>query len=311
VTTDSKFVSNRRLLLPSNPEMTSRGENINGPTVVQIRFGLLKKPFYLLFFAHHHGKFIRVAFSRLPNGPFIRIHAWGLHWVWNPLSERRGHVASPESVLVDGKRYLLTHSPSRRLPKQKTYAARLYLGFFSPRPRLTLLPGYARFFSWDKQVYAVTHGRGLYRIKGPDWRPQELELDVREAIHLPDLEASVGIRHPFILPIGDNLLYFFTRRGDSPERIFASLLYFNTDKCASLGKPIEVLRPEMPFEGSELPTRPSAGGIARNSENAVRDPFVLELDGKYILYYAVQAERGIACAELDAGKLVEALLSQS
>lgn len=307
----NEFVGDRRLLLPSNPEITSRGENINGPTVMQLRFGIHKRPFFVLFYANHKGKFIRVAVSKQPAGPFIRIRVWGLHWVWNPLAERWGHVASPESVLVDGKRYLLSHSPSRRLPKQRTYAARLYLGLFSPRPRLTQLPAYARIFSWQKKMYAVANGGALYRIEQPGWKPRELEIDVREAIHSPALETSLRIRHPFILPIGENLVLFFTRRGDSPERILASLVVFNSDQSASVGKPIEVLRPELRFEGSGIPTKASAGGIAKDSENAVRDPFVFELEGKYILYYSVQAERGIACAELDAQKLVEALLAQS
>ena len=63
-------------------------------------------------------------------------------------------------------------------------------------------------------------------------------------------------------------------------------------------QPIEVLRPEFPWEGADLPIETSQGGAINVPVNQLRDPAIYEEDGRVYLLYAVAGERGIALAEV-------------
>ena len=62
--------------------------------------------------------------------------------------------------------------------------------------------------------------------------------------------------------------------------------------------PVEVLRAEFPWEGSDLPVEPSRGGAINVPANQIRDPAIYEEDGRVYLLYAVAGERGISLAEV-------------
>ena len=108
------------------------------------------------------------------------------------------------------------------------------------------------------------------------------------------------MRHSALL-IRDNQLYvFFTNRSDSPERIFLSTIDLSGDWINwTATEPVEVLRPETEWEGSDLPIEPSRGGYIDVRVNQLRDPAIYQEDNKTYLLYAVAGESGIAIAELD------------
>jgi hypothetical protein len=59
------------------------------------------------------------------------------------------------------------------------------------------------------------------------------------------------------------------------------------------------MRPERDYEGAKLPLVASRGGMASSFEHALRDPGVLNDDGRIYLYYSVAGEKGIAVARVN------------
>ena len=62
--------------------------------------------------------------------------------------------------------------------------------------------------------------------------------------------------------------------------------------------PVDVLRPEAPYECADLPNIPSAAGEIEGRANQIRDPATFEENGKAWLFYTICGEKGIAAAEL-------------
>ena len=62
--------------------------------------------------------------------------------------------------------------------------------------------------------------------------------------------------------------------------------------------PVEVLRPEMNYEGISYPNEPSRKGGGIEAQQ-LRDPGIFEEDGQLYLLYSVAGEEGIAIAELE------------
>jgi acetylornithine/succinyldiaminopimelate/putrescine aminotransferase len=66
----------------------------------------------------------------------------------------------------------------------------------------------------------------------------------------------------------------------------------------SPSEPVEVLRPELAWEGADAPLEPSTRSVAYGKVNQLRDPAIyVEGDRTYLLY-AIAGEGGIAIAEL-------------
>jgi hypothetical protein len=92
---------------------------------------------------------------------------------------------------------------------------------------------------------------------------------------------------------------FWTRVGDVPERILVSRIALTADwQQWRAGLPQEVLRPEHPWEGADLPLAPSWRSGIDLPVHQLRDPALFEEEGRTWLLYAVQGESGIALAEL-------------
>lgn len=97
---------------------------------------------------------------------------------------------------------------------------------------------------------------------------------------------------------GSTLLVFYSVIGDAPERILLSTIRLDTAPSSwELSPPIEVLRPELDYEGAQRPNVPSVKGPATNV-NQLRDPYVFVDNGTTYLYYGIAGESGIAVAEL-------------
>lgn len=76
---------------------------------------------------------------------------------------------------------------------------------------------------------------------------------------------------------------------------------------------VEVLRPEVAFEGADLPAKASRAGASWERENALRDPAIFVEGGKAHLLYSYAGEQGIAITEtpiprIDPASLVADLL---
>ncbi|MEP3570044.1 MAG: hypothetical protein ABJN28_08005, partial [Flavobacteriaceae bacterium] len=74
------------------------GENINGPSVIKVP-NWVSNPLgkYYMYFAHHHGKFIRMAYANTSTGPWTVYKPGVLHL---DKTVAIGHIASPD-VIID------------------------------------------------------------------------------------------------------------------------------------------------------------------------------------------------------------------
>ena len=67
-------------------------------------------------------------------------------------------------------------------------------------------------------------------------------------------------------------------------------------------RPIEILRPEAPYEGIEFPMKPSKKGGGVNRQE-LRDPCIFHDEGRTYLLYSVAGEMGLAITEISIEKI--------
>jgi hypothetical protein len=167
-----------------------------------------------------------------------------------------------------------------------------------------------RFFQYDKCAYAITKGGNLYQNSGGgatgSWNSLgniDTGQSNREVMH----NRPGSIRHLAIINYKEHVFVFYSRIGDAPERIYTSNLFMFSE-LPRLAHEMEILRPIYKFEGSECKLEGSAPGQSIKFENAVRDPYVFEEEGKYYLFYTIGGESGIAICELNMEAIYTNLL---
>ena len=107
------------------------------------------------------------------------------------------------------------------------------------------------------------------------------------------------MRHAALLKRGEELFVFWTRVTDAPERILVSRVLLRGDWRSWREEPaVEVMRPKRDWEGADCPVAPSWRSAINIRVNQLRDPCILEDEGRVFLFYAVAGEAGIAVAEL-------------
>jgi hypothetical protein len=283
------------------------GNNINGPTVIKVPTWI-ENPLgkYYMYFAHHRGAYIRLAYADDPSGP------WTVYKPGTLRLEQTSaihHIASPDVIVDDANKRIMMyfHGPTEqpggdyggRPYEQKTFVASSQDGLTFTAISGAATTPYIRMFSYRDATYGL--GMADKVSAYPLWlRSGQFS---RSADGLPPFEDGPRIldemRHPGLVRIGDDLHVFYTMVGDTPERVLYSRVDLRpdwTEWTASL--PVEVLRPTGKAEGEDLPLSASRGGMASDRERALRDPAVLEDDGRIYLYYTVAGEKGIAVAKV-------------
>jgi len=316
----------------------AEGEDINGPTVLRIPDWISPEDradpnaVYYLYFANHHGNYIRLAWADDIEGP------WVLHNVGSDISVgARGvldlgsddeidigngivisnHIASPEVFVDDTHQRIVMHfhGPTNK-GGQRTIVATSDLGLdFNGKIEPVVLGGsYFRVFEYNDQMFAFDNSADLY--VAPDsnepWGPPEgfdfnstLWTQLANDPFDQDLNGSgLSVRHTAVRLVEDTLQVFYSRRGDAPERILLSTIDLtkgDPNLWDSTYPPEEILRPELVWEGANEPLIPSDGGWMPNLANQLRDPYVFEdVDGTLYLFYAGGGEYAIGLAELIA-----------
>ncbi|NLS79379.1 MAG: hypothetical protein GXY76_19180 [Chloroflexi bacterium] len=280
--------------LPANPiigpHMDERmGENINGPSLIRVP-GWVPNPLgrYYLYFAHHQGAYIRLAYADRLEGPW-RIHTPGVLDLGDSFFDR--HIASPDVHLVPERREIWMYYHGCCRPVEPRQATRLAISgdglTFAAREEVLGGP-YWRVFHWGGWHYALA-GAGLtYRsrdgISGWEQGPNLFTEDLR---HL-----AVRLR-------GDDLEVFFTYAWDCPERILHATIHLTQDWASwQPSEPVTVLEPEQDWEGGNLELVASRRGAIHEPARQLRDPAIHEEDGHAYLLYSVAGEHGIAIAEI-------------
>lgn len=287
--------------LPGNPIIRPYAErlmggNVNGPSLVRMPdWALCRLGRYHLYFAHHMGTYIRLAYADDLAGPW-RIHEAGaLSIAQTPLMHE--HIASPDMHVDEDRRELrmyfhgVSGAEPARDPPQSTSVAHSFDGLtFAARPEL-LGDSYFRVWRHGGFHYAISVGGALWRSRDG--------LTPFERGRRPDgLPAST--RHVAVMRRGDRLWLTWTEIGAAPERIMLGAIDLSRDWSVWRVEGVrDVLRPEMEWEGADLPARPSEPGIRWLPDNALRDPAFFSEDGVDYLLYAVAAEAGVAIARID------------
>jgi hypothetical protein len=282
--------------LPRNPiispDMPTVGNDINGPSLV-LAPKWLERPLgrYYLYFAGHRGTSIRLAYADSLAGP------WKIH---QPCvlsladTACKGHIASPDVHIDDAKREIRMyfHGPPRSGPGQKTFLAVSKDGIHFTASTTVLGESYFRVFQHGGAYFAISNGGILHR--SPDG-----VTPFEEGPNLFPMPEGHRVRHSAVKIDGDILTIFYTRIGDTPERILVSTLRMTPGW--KLWKPSEgvlALQPELAWEGADLPLEPSREGPAKVPVRQLRDPAVYREAGRTYLLYSVAGESGIAIAEL-------------
>ena len=288
------------------------GANINGPSLVRAPDWLTDAPGrYLLYFADHHGTYIRLAYADAPAGPWEMYEPGTLRLEQTPFPHTPGefhtddprvaagvergwvypHIASPD-VHVDEERREIRMYFHGALPdgRQRTRVARSRDGLHFESGEELLANSYLRMLRREEDWIGMAMPGILCRS----------EDGLGGFEHGPQLFGD-EMRHCALLPRGDTLWVFWTLVGQAPERILVSAVEMRGDwREWRAGPAAELLRPELEWEGAALPLAPSVRGWAPDPVNELRDPGVfVDRDERVYLLYSVQGERGIGLAELE------------
>jgi len=303
--------------------------NINSPCVIRVP-GWVNNPLgkYYLYFAHHKGDHIRLAYAHNPAGPwkiyapgtlqlqdvrFARQRKMPTTELWAQLrilflsrkdagtrnakgmqaaADSKPHIASPD-VWVDDQRQeirLYCHGLVENGTQQTCVAVSQDGLHFNALPG-TITASYLRIFYHRKMYYGIAMPGLLYRS-----RDGLSGFEVR-----PRPLTDARCRHIALWHREDLLYIFWTRVGDAPERILCSRMDIAADdwKEWKMTEPVEVLRPETDWEGGDLPVEASLRGEVYTRANQLRDPFIFDDQGQTYLLYSAAGEHAIGIAALE------------
>lgn len=316
---------------PKNPLVSvsssaSLGDNVNGPSVIRVP-PWIPHPLgrYYMYFAHHKGAFIRLAYANSLAGPW-KIYEPGVLNVRDTIFYRPQpdppsspptlytHVASPEILIDNAEKRIVMYvhgmwtdlkpwpdDPRAALKWMRDNSYAQYTQtivsrdgiHFQPHPGITLRTSYLRIFHWSGNTYGMARLGVLSKASDP-LAPFELGPNPFDGS-----PYAGRVRHVAVLPRGNTLYVFFSAIGDAPEKILLSTIALNSDwHTWRASPPVEVLTPYERYECPNLPVVPSKPGESEGPENALRDPAVFEEKGKVTLFYSVCGEQGIGAADV-------------
>jgi hypothetical protein len=297
--------------LPQNPMITldmheSLDGNINGPSLIRVP-SWVRKPLgrYYLYFAHHGGKFIRLAYADALAGPW-RIHEPGsLRLEQTPYGH---HIASPDVHVDEANKRIIMYYHGCCVKDhaygQTTMAATSADGLHFESRTEHLDSSYWRMWQYGEWYYAVVMpfqagdgGMKILRSRDPltGWERS------------PRRYFTEDWRHGAVKLDGDVLTLFWSDAFRRPERLMFSRMDLRGDWLDwQPTTPQTLLRPEMPWEGADAPHTTSKRGAVHGCVWQLRDPGIYREDGRDYLLYAAGGEHAIAIAELhdpQAGRL--------
>jgi FtsP/CotA-like multicopper oxidase with cupredoxin domain len=166
--------------LPQNPIVSPSSsptivDNINGPSLIRVP-PRIEKPLgrYYLYFSHHAGKFIRLAYADTLSGPW-KIHEAGTLRI-EEAARCHDHVASPDVHINEAGRQILMyfHCPSGGsvdangrvdINQQETFVAASSDGLRFRSLPTALGPAYFRVFRRGDYYYAIVRGGSVLRSR--------------------------------------------------------------------------------------------------------------------------------------------------
>jgi hypothetical protein len=324
--TVTRFVENPLVTLSMSSTL---GDNANGPTVIRVP-SWVEHPLgrYYMYFAHHKGRFIRLAYADSVRGPW-KLYEPGVMKVQDtalyrpqpdPADSPPGaytHVASPEIYVDDAHRRIVLWAHGmwtngERWPQDKAeagawlrqhgYAQFTQTAESSDGLSFHALPAiskqsYLRVFEHDGQLYAMARLGQLLRADDP-LAPFELGPNP-----FRDSPYKDRVRHVAMLEREGVLHIFFTAIRDAPESLLHTTMKTDGDWSAwKIGEVETVLEPAAPYECAGMPVEQSAVGEIDHAARQIRDPDVLVDGDATYLFYTFCGEQGVAGAEVHFGQ---------
>jgi hypothetical protein len=275
------------------------GENINGPSLILAPDWLPNRlgKFYL-YFAHHSGTHIRLAYADDLTGPWTLYPAGTLQ-----LSDAHAcqdHIASPDVHLdtSNDEIILYFHGVVRGGTTQKTFMARSRDGITFTAGDTPIADFYLRVAPWRDSWIGMSKGGVMYladQYFGPYERLPKPAFPMRHK----DGNAPGDVRHAALKVTGDTLEVYYSRIGGRPERILRATIDLTQPKENwRAANPQTVLKPELPWEGAQLRRAKSRAGASTQPENALRDPAIFLWEGRTYLLYTGAGEANIGIAQI-------------
>ena len=291
--------------------------NINGPSLIRVP-DWVENPLgrYYLYFAHHQGKFIRMAYADDLLGPYA-VYTPGVLAIEETLFER--HIASPDVHVDDETKTIrmFYHGAGFTGPKysginQNTCHAESSDGLSYTCDRVCIGPAYMRVWHWNEKWYGFGGGGGRALWAADDFRKAfqpgpRLEIageNFAPTDEIQDIKDEPGtpiyrMRHCAV-DLRDHVLdLYYSNVGDHPERIKRTSIDLRGDCTTWKGtSPQEILRTEKDYEGVHEPNEPSTGGADHEAVHQLRDPYIYNEDGRKYLVYSIAGEKGLGIAEI-------------
>jgi hypothetical protein len=296
----------RKLIIsPDTPgwDPETVGKNINGPSLIRVP-DWVEAPLgrYYLYFAHHQGKSIRLAYADQPEGPWT-IHTPGtLQLEQTPFQH---HIASPDLHIDEQNQQLIMYyhgcwALDPEVPwEQSATRAVSRDGINWQSDSVELGESYFRVFTWEGMFYAVAKSGLLYR-SAEGVTPFEIR------------HGALGFgppgpgRHWAVLREGSTLHVWFSRFFDTPEHI----IYGTVDLEKHWSKwrvknEQSALKPREPWEGADQPIEPSRAGAIHRPVNQLRDPAIFrdgdpaDPEAPLYLIYSVAGEAGLGITRIE------------
>ncbi len=295
--------------LSRNPDL---GGNINGPSLIKAPDWLGDSPArYLLYFAHHEGDSIRLACSDNLTGPWwvhrpapltltesgfatMRVEESALHpdareAITHNADGDYPHIASPDVWVDHNNRQIRIYFHGRlKDGRQCTRVALSSDGInFTVQPNNIGAP-YIRIFRHQEWFYALAMPAQLSRSND----------GMANFATGPQL-TNESIRHHALLKHQQQWFVFWSRVGDSPERILGSKLVTDGDWMEwRFYETFEVHQAERSWEGADQIVSASEYGSSMQAVNQLRDPAIFVENERIYLLYSIAGEQGIALGEL-------------
>ena len=297
------------------------GEDINGPSLIKVPNWVPNKlGKYYLYFAHHKGKYIRLAYADKLEGPWkiykpgslqitdCRVCENGLqnkgvsvkHIGAESSDDEVTHVASPDVLIDNDKKELVLyfHCPiddGKKYKGQYSLRATSTDGIHFKADTTVLGYSYFRVFKWKGAYYSISRAGLLARSTNG--------IDVFEPGPNPFNKIQNRenyLRHAAVVLSGDTLYVFYSRVGDSPERIVVSKIVLTDDwKTWTASAPVDVAVPTEKYEGGDLPIVKSSAGLYYGLVRQLRDPYIFEEKGKWYLIYSAAGENALVLGKLN------------
>jgi hypothetical protein len=290
--------------------------NINGPSVLRLPEWVANRlGKYYLYFAHHKGTSIRLAYADRMIGPWV-VHPKPVLTVEPSLFVTKDLDPNSRIDWVNGPDYLYAHiaSPDVHVDRHGKQILMFFHGLLPDGDQQTRLavsengqcfsaalpllgPSYLRAFQWRGRWYS-THLWGeigifeTLSIAPKTFSYTTLPTQITGATH-------AKIRHGHICQVGEHIHFVFSRVGDTPECILHCRIELSDDpQDWRFGPVTTLLSPDEPWEGFGRVPVISTEGSARGWIQELRDPCLFYDEGQLWLLYSGGVERGIGLAQV-------------